>query len=625
MGRASQTRGSLAGHWPGITSPVFIAGVAIIGIGFHLLLRFGLKTSSPVSIAPLLVAIIAGLPLIFELIRNVLKREFGADLLAGISIITSVILGQYLAGAIVVLMLAGGKALEGWAVQNASSVLRALANRMPSVAHRKAGPDFRDIPIDRVEIGDALVVLPHEICPVDGEVIEGHGIMDESFLTGEPFRMTKAPGTPVISGAINGESALTIRAAKRAIDSRYAKIVEVIKSAEQNRPHMQRLGDQLGAFYTPVAVLLAGAAWFLSGEPIRFLAVLVVATPCPLLIAIPVAIVGSISLAARRSIIIRNPTVLEQATRCRTIIFDKTGTLTYGKPQVTEIIPAAGYERNEILALAASLEIYSKHPLATAIVNAATREGVPTRSVEHVTEPPGQGLRGSVCGRVVAIVGRKSLSTAMGADKLPSSTGGLECFLVVDGRYAATFRFRDAPRSEGVSFIRHLQPKHKFERMLIVSGDRESEVRYLAEQVGVSEVYAQQSPEEKLAIVRKLTVMNKTIYVGDGINDAAAMLGSTIGIAIGQNSDVTAQAAGVVIMEGALKRVDEFLHISSRMRKIALQSAIGGMALSIIGMAFAALGHLPPVAGALTQEAIDVLVIVNALRAAMPPKTISDF
>jgi heavy metal translocating P-type ATPase len=400
--------------------------------------------------------------------------------------------------------------------------------------------------------------------------------------------------------------------------------MEVMRASEQNRPRLRRLGDQLGAIYTPVAMVIAILAWLISGEAIRFLAVVVIATPCPLLIAIPVAIIGSISLAARRSIIIKNPAVLEQISTCRTAIFDKTGTLTYGEPALTEQLIAPGFDQKEILTLAASLELYSKHPLARAIVAAAKAEALTLERASEVSEPPGQGLRGTVAGRQVRITSRGKLGKVPGAEHLPPIGGGLECIVVIDGQYAATFRLRDAPRAEGQSFIRHLGPKHQFQRIMILSGDRESEVRYLADEVGIREVYAEQSPEQKLAIVRQETARAKTLYVGDGINDAPAMMAATVGMAVGQNSDVTAEAADVVAMENSLKKVDEFMHISRRMRRIALQSAVGGMALSLGGMLIAATGNLTPVAGAIGQEIIDVLAVLNALRAAFPPKVISD-
>jgi heavy metal translocating P-type ATPase len=532
-----------------------------------------------------------------------------------------------LAGSLVVLMLSGGQALEAYAVRSASSVLAALAKRMPAQAHRKRESDLSDVPVAQVAVGDTLVIFPHEICPVDGIVVEGHGVMDESYLTGEPYLMSKTPGAPVLSGAINGESVLTIQATKLAVDSRYAKIMQVMRAAEEQRPRLRRLGDQLGAIYTPLAVVIALGAWVVSGEALRFLAVLVIATPCPLLIAIPVAIIGSISLAARQGIIIKDPAALEKIATCRVAIFDKTGTLTYGQPKLTDILVGAGFATNEVLALVASLERYSKHPLAGAILKAAHAAGLSLLDASQISERPGEGLRGVIAGRTIQITSSEQIAAQNPAlvEVLPPAIGGMACIILIDDRYAATFRFRDEPRLEGAPFIHHLKPRHHFDRVLLVSGDRESEVRYLADQVGIQEVYFGQTPEQKLALVRAETQRANTVFLGDGINDAPALTAATVGIAFGQNSDITAEAAGAVILDSSLQKVDEFLHISRRLRLIALQSAVGGMALSLIGMLIAAVGYLSPVAGAITQEMIDVVAVVNALGVALPPKTLSDY
>lgn len=610
-----------------------IALFAVAAIVVHLVMRYGLHAAAdvagfPAHQLPLLVALVAGgIPLVLQLARNVVRRQFSSDLLAGIAIVTSVILGEYLAGTFVVLMLSGGEALENYAVRNASSVLQALARRVPSVAHVKRDGGMRDVPLDDVAVGDLLVIFPHEIGPVDGTVIEGHGSMDESYLTGEPYVMSKVPGSSVLSGAINGEAALTIRADQRAVDSRYAKIMRVMRESEQRRPKLRRLGDQLGAVYTPVAVGIAVAAWAVTGDPVRFLSVLVVATPCPLLIAIPVAIIGSISLAARRGIIIKDPAVLEKIGTCRVAMFDKTGTLTYGQPKVTEILVASGLEETDVLSLVASLERYSRHPLAAAVIDAAKARTIALRDAQEVSERPGEGLAGAVNGRHIQVTNRKAFAAKHPGEVslLPAIVGGMEAVVLVDGRYAATIRFRDEPRADGIPFISHLGKKHRFERVMLISGDRESEVRYLADKVGIEEVHASQSPEQKLALVREETKKANTVFLGDGINDAPALTAATVGIAFGQGSDITTEAAGAVILDSSLQRVDELMHIGKRMRTIALQSAVGGMVLSVIGMLFAAAGYLPPVAGAITQEAIDVFAVVNALRVAIKPKALTDY
>jgi heavy metal translocating P-type ATPase len=555
------------------------------------------------------------------------RGQFSSDLLAGISIVAAALLGEYLAGCMVILMLSGGEALEAMAVRNASSVLEALAKRAPAIAHQKHDGILVDVPLAEVQVGDRLVVLPHEICPVDGTVVEGHGSMDESYLTGEPYIISKAPGSAVLSGAINSDAMLTIATERIAADSRYARIMRVMRDAEQRRPRIRRLADSLGAAFTPLALAVAIVAGIASHDATRFLAVLVAATPCPLLIAIPVAIIGSISLAARRGIIVKDPAVLESIGRCRTAIFDKTGTLTHGKPELTEIIPFGEWKADDVLKMAASVECYSKHPLSVAILAAAAAKELKLLTVEEISEKAGEGLTARLAGKKITITNRKKLLAACpeSAAALAPPGGGMESIVLIDGKLAASLRFRDLPRPEGPYFVAHLRPRHQFSRVMLVSGDRSSEVKYLADQVGISEIYAEQAPEQKLALIRRETQLAPTLFLGDGINDAPGLTAATVGIAFGQSSDVLTESAGAVILEPTLGKVDELLHIGSRMRRIALQSAIGGIALSLIAMGFAAGGYLTPVWGAVTQEVIDVLAVFNALRAATPSDKLTDY
>ena len=611
----------------------WIAVLALAGIAFHLFFRFGFADRVGTSgfalrDFPLLaVLVLGGLPLVADLIKKLFRKEFGSDLLAGISIVTSIAQHEYLAGTLVVLMLSGGAVLEAYATRSASSVLQALAKRMPTLAQRREGQNLVEVPLSEVKIGDILEVFPYALCPVDGTVTHGHGTMDESYLTGEPFQVSKAPGTAVLSGAINGAAALTIRCERPSSDSRYAKIMQVMRDSEQSRPQLRRLGDQLGAWYTPLAVGMAFVAWAVAGDPRRFLAVMVVATPCPLLIAIPVAIIGSISLAARMGIIVKDPAILEKISTCRIAIFDKTGTLTYGKPKLTEILPGEGFDRDDVLSLAASVERYSKHPLSGAILDAAKELHIALLDAVEVRELPGDGVRATIGAHTVHVTGRGKLVKLYPnlAALLPAASAGMESVVVVDGRFAAAIRFRDEPRPEGARFIKHLNPKHQIQRVMLVSGDREAEVAYLADRVGITEVFASQSPEQKLALVRAETAKAPTVFLGDGINDAPALTAATVGIAFGNNSEITGEAAAVVILDSSLDKVDVLLHIGRRMRSIALQSAVGGMALSAIGMLLAGMGYLTPVAGAVSQEIIDVLAVLNALRAALPPKALSDY
>ena len=607
-------------------STAAIAALACAGIAIHLTLRLGLTARPAVQLFPLHVVLaLGGLPLVAGLLLKAIRRQFGSDLLAGVSIVVAVLLEEYLAGAVVVLMLAGGQSLEAFAVGRASSVLKALAQRMPLVAHRRAAGAVEDVALTVVRVGDELIVYPHEICPVDGIVVHGRGVMDESYLTGEPFMMAKAPGACRVFWRHQRRDRPDTRATRLAVDSRYARIMDVMRDVEERRPPLRRLGDQLGAWYTPLALAIAGAAWASSGEPVRFLAVLVVATPCPLLIAIPVAVIGAISLAAKRGIIIRDPAVLERIDRCRTIVLDKTGTLTCGTPTLTDRFVDGGFDRGRALQLAASLERYSKHPLARPIRDAAAADGLTLLDASHVREHPGEGLEGEIDGHQISIVGRRQAEGQGLGAALPRAASGLECVLLVDCRYAATYRFHDAARDDSRSFIAHLTARHGVERILLVSGDREPEVRYLAERVGIQEVHAQCSPEEKVAITRSAAARADTIFIGDGINDAPALAAATVGIAFGHQSEVTTEAAGAVIMDTALTRVDELFHIARRMRRIALQSAVGGMVLSVGGMLIAAAGLLPPVSGAVFQEVIDLVAVLNALRAAVPGGRLSDY
>jgi heavy metal translocating P-type ATPase len=605
-----------------------IAAFTALAIGAHLLLRYAWGAENFAFIPLYLALLVGGIPLLIGLARQAFKLEFGSDWLAGISIVTAALLHEYLVACIVVLMLSGGAALEQYATRRASSALRALARRMPTRAHRVT--EEGSIPIDVSEIvtGDILAIYPHEICPVDGEVIEGHGEMDESYLTGEPYEISKAPGSQVLSGAVNGSTLLKIRATKLAVDSRYARILKVVEEAEKNRPNMRRIADRLGAWYTPLALLVGVAGWLIGGTAERFLAVVVIATPCPLLIGIPVAIIGGISLAARRGIVIKHPKILEQIDTCQTFFFDKTGTLTYGRPALTDVLCAPGSDERQVLGYAASLEQYSRHPLAQAVLAAAKAQDIDLAVPTGVSERPGQGLVGDVDGHRVHITGRNQAIAAgvVSADELPPVAAGLECLVIVDERFAGLLRFHDEPRAESSSFIQHLRPKHRAGEVILLSGDRQVEVEHLARIVGIERIYSGALPEQKLKMVTEETLRRRTLFVGDGINDAPAMLAATASVALGgQSSDVTAEAADAVVMDSSLRKVDELMHIARRTRSIALQTALGGMALSGIGMLFAAAGYLPPLAGAIAQEVIDLAAVLNALRITLPGSRLSDF
>lgn len=594
------------------TQQGLIAILATVSILASIGARLGGADPQIISLPLTIAYIFGGLPLLWNLLTKALAREFGSDLLAGISIVTAVFLDEYLAGVFVILMLSGGEAIENYAMRRASAVLDALSRRMPNSARRRTNGTSHEISLTEVRIGDLLEIPPHDIAPVDGIVREGNGTMDESYLTGEPFQMRKAPGSPVLSGAVNGESLIVIEATALSVDSRFQKISQVIESQVGKQVPMRRLGDALGAWYTPVALAIAGLAWGLSGDADRFLAVLVVATPCPLLIAIPVAIIGAISDAARRGIIIKNPAALETISTCRTMILDKTGTLTYGKPAVTNVECSPGFSSDTVLRLVAAIEIYSKHPLAEAIISASKTSPQELPTATSLTEQPGKGLVGICEGKSITVTGR-AFATQKGI-VLPPTQPGLECVVLIDDALAAVIHFEDLPRPESRNFVHHLGPKHSFTRVMIMSGDRDLEVKHLAQLVGITEVQGGLSPEEKLHRVIAETKRAPTLYIGDGINDAPALQAATVGIALGTKSDITSEASDAVILDQSLESVDALIHLARRMRRIALQSAVGGMALSIIGMGVASFGFLTPLAGAITQECIDIVAVLNALR-----------
>lgn len=593
---------------------LFIINFSLAAIALSI--TFKIFSISSSNIPLLMVIVMGGIPSVFQILFKLIKGDLGADSLAAIALITACILNQYLAAVIIILMISSGQALEAYAMRKASSVLLALAERMPTLVHRKSSNGIEEIPLNHIQLNDTIIVYPHETCPVDGVVIEGHGSMDESYLTGEPYQISKIPGAAVLSGAINGETALTLQTQKIPSESRYASIVAVLQEAEQKRPTIRRLGDQIGAVFAPAALAFALLTCYFTNDAIRFLAVLVIATPCPLLIAIPITIISAISMAAKRSIIIKDPTVLERLPTCRTAIFDKTGTLTYGKPELTEIIAKDNNDANFILQNVASLERYSKHPLASAILQAAKKNNLALLDATSIAELPGKGLSGTIGSNKILITHRKKLIEEYPeiSNFLPETKTGLECVVLINDEYRATLRFRDIPRKETKSFISHLKPFHQFKKIMLVSGDRESEVKYLGSFLDLSELHASQTPQQKLEIVRLEMKKNPTLFMGDGINDAPALTAATVGIAFGQFSNVTAEAAGAVIMENSLNRVDELIHLSLSTRKITLQSAIGGMALSVIGMGFAAAGFFTPVVGAIIQEMIDVVAILNALQ-----------
>jgi heavy metal translocating P-type ATPase len=568
--------------------------------------------------------VLGGLGVLWDFGGKIRRREGGSDLLAVLCIVVSLLTQEYFAGLIIVIMASGGELLESLATSRASSVIDALVRRMPSETLRRASDgSLSSVAVQDLLIGDLVVVSPHGICPADGTVTEGYGVMDEAYLTGEPTQVPKAPGAAALSGAINGDAALVIKVTKLPNDSRYAKILEVIDATTQQQIPIRRLGDRIGMLFAPIAIVFALVCWAVTRDHDRFLSVLVVATPCPLLIAIPVAILGAISVAARHGVLIRHAALLELLPTCRTFILDKTGTLTLATPELVEIRLLGTESHQQVMSYLGSLEQYSRHPLSRAVMNRVRLDSIALERVEQVQELPGTGLRGEIRGATVRIVGRKHLPKDVQLEAV--ITAGLECFLIVGCRVSAHCIFRDTPRPESRSFIGHLAEKHAIRRVMLVSGDRKSEVSYMADALHIEHVRAEIQPEGKLAIVRDEMKSAPVAFIGDGINDTPALVAATVGIAFGEGSDVTSNAADAVVMNSDLRAVDRLLHISFFTRRVILQSAVGGIAISLVAMLFAAYGMITPAEGAILQEVIDLLAVGNALRISFYKGNLSDF
>jgi len=556
-------------------------------------------------------------PLTWSVARGLARGRFGVDVIALISMAGALALGEQLAGAIVALMLAGGNALEAIASHRARSELTRLLALAPSVAHVRRDGAIDEVALDAIVVGDVVVVRTGEVVPVDGELASEHALLDESMLTGEPLPVAHAHGEALRSGSANDGPPFDLRATRRAADSSYAALVELVRQAERERAPFVRLADRYAAFFLPLTLLVAGAAWALSGDPVRALAVVVAATPCPLILAAPIAFVAGVSRAAGRGVIVKSGSAIEALGRVRSVLLDKTGTLTVGAPRVEAALAADGGDGEELLRLAASLDQFSPHVLAEAIVHAAQAHGLRLEEPVEVREEPGQGIEGRVGARRVAVG-----SPAFVAARCRNGDGdGGGVHVALDGAFAGTLAIGDELRPDAAAMVRALR-NAGVGHIALVSGDRRATAEAVGAAVGVDRIYADQTPQDKLTVVRALRAdraLAPVAMVGDGVNDAPALALADVGVAIaGEGATASSQAADVVIVVDRVERVAEAIRIGRRSLAIARQSVLAGMGLSLIAMAFAAAGLLPPVAGALLQEGIDVAVILNALRALRP-------
>jgi len=560
---------------------------------------------------------ITGLPVVVRTMRGALAGRFAADLVATLAIITAVLLGQPLPGLVVVLMQTGGEALERYAAGRASRAVAALEAAAPHVAHRVRPDGIEEITAEQVRPGDLLLIRPGEMFPCDGTVREGRSQVDQSRLTGEPLPLRGEPGVRVMSGSLNLDGPLRFEATALAAESQYARIVQLVRSAEGSKSPLQRLADRYAVVFTPVTLLLCAFTWLLAHDPLRVLAVLVIATPCPLILAAPVAMIGGINRAARRRIIIRHGEALERLGRSTVALLDKTGTLTIGRPTVTAVVSEPPFQEAEVLALAAAVERGSGYLLARSIVLAAEQRGLDIPAAAEILETPGQGVRGQVSGREVLIGSRGFLRQRHPAMAIENGTAeGLRAWVAIDGQAAGQIEFADRLRPEVPAMVRALR-QLGIHRVLLVTGDHAGHAHAMARAAGITEVEADLLPADKLRIVERLEREGeRVLMVGDGTNDAPALARASVGVALAAHGGgITAEAADVVVLADDPSLVAEAVALSRRTLRIARQSVWAGLGLSGLGMVAAAFGYIPPTLGAVLQEVIDVAVILNALRA----------
>ncbi|MGW3449324.1 heavy metal translocating P-type ATPase [Streptomyces sp. NPDC001076] len=551
------------------------------------------------------------------------RGQTGVDLIAVVALGGTLAVGEYLAGALIALMLATGRTLESVAQRRASRDLRALLEHAPRTARRRTGAEVRTVPSADVVPGDLLVVGPGEVVPVDGRVAGDTAVLDESVLTGEPLTVRRPAGEPVRSGVVNAGGAFEVRATATERDSTYAGIVRLARQAGAESAPVVRLADRYAGWFLPLSLVAAGLAWLVSGSAVRAVAVLVVATPCPLLLAAPVAVVSGLSRTSRLGVVVRDGGALEALGRARTLLLDKTGTLTEGRPKVLDVIAAPGWQSSQVLRLAASVDQYSPHVLAQAVVDAARERGLRLSVPADVSEEPGRGAVGTLADRRMA-VGRLDSPAESPAerpdwvsavDNRALLDGAAVAWLSVDGRPVGAVLLHDPVRPDAPRTLRRLRTVG-VERLVMLTGDRPEPALEVGAVLGLDEVRAGLTPADKVAVVRAERARAVTVMVGDGVNDAPALAAADIGVAMGaRGATASSEAAGIVLTTDRVDRLADAVAVAVRSRRIAVQSALGGMALSLVAMAAAAVGLLPPALGALVQEGIDVVVILNALRA----------
>ncbi|QBJ94617.1 heavy metal translocating P-type ATPase [Rhodococcus sp. ABRD24] len=568
--------------------------------------------------------VVALIPAVGWVVAAVRRRSVGVDLIAVLSLIGTLAVHEYLAGALIAVMLATGRTLDAAAERRASRDLRALLERAPRTAHRMVGDAVTTVPLESIVAGDRLMVKPGEVVPVDGWVESGTAVLDESALTGEPLQVERPAGERVRSGVVNAGGPLQLRCEAAAEASTYAGIVRLARDAAADTAPVVRLADRFAAWFLPLTLAVAGAAWAFSGSAVRAVSVLVVATPCPLLLAAPVAIVSGLSRASRLGVVVRSGGALESLGRARTLVLDKTGTLTTGTPAGLDVATAPNRSSDEVLRLAAAADQFSPHVVAQAIVHSARVRRLELPLPTDVDEQAGTGVAATVEGRRVRVGDHAVPDTlpqwATTVRTRSELDGTAIAWVWVDAELAGAITIRDPLRRDAPRTLRRLRASG-LTRLIMLTGDRPAPAREIATVVGLDAVFAEQTPADKVAVVRDECRLAVTVMVGDGVNDAPALATATVGVAMGaRGATASSEAADVVLTTDRLDRLADAIEIAHRSRAIAIQSAGVGMALSLIAMTAAAFGFLPPAVGALLQEGIDVAVILNALRALrMPP------
>lgn len=605
-----------------MSHPKFLLlAAALLGLTAGLLMR-GLDAQAASNVA---FAAVTGLVLLLAAAsagRRLLHRELGVDVIAILAMAGALLLGQYLAGAIIAVMLTGGAALEQYAIARARRELSALISRVPRIAHRLQGDAFLDVPVDQIVIGDSLVVKPGEVVPVDGIITAQSAVLDESSLTGESRPVSLESGMPVRSGGSNSGGPFTLRVTAAASQSTYAGIIRLVQAAEASQAPFVRLADRYATVFLVMTLALAAAAWLIGGSALRALAVLVVATPCPLILAAPAAIIAGVSRAARHGIIIKGGAPLETLARARVLILDKTGTATSARPQVVAVEVFGGASADEVVRSAASVEQLSVHPFAPAILAEARNRSLTLAFPANVKEQMGTGICGDVDGRRVAVGQREFAAplTPLGAElrsvqRRTAADGSSSVYVSIAGALAGVLILQDPIRPETPRTLRSLRAAG-IARIYLVTGDHPDVAELVGDALGVDRVFAERAPDEKVDVVRLVRSEGITAMVGDGINDAPALALADVGIAMGaRGATAASEAADVVLTSDRFQGIADAIRIAQRTRRIALESVVVGMGLSLVAMGLAAAGYIAPIDGALLQEGIDVLVILNALRA----------